>query len=198
MAADGIKLRSVGAGILEKLLRAIPAFFCLLFCVVAVPLQMILPSLPLTFAKPDLPAMLIAYAAMRLPLIPSFGLAAAAGLWRDLLTAGHLGPCLLAFTLGCILVSVLRQSLSLRSIWFFPGTAALATFVILGTAYIVHLLEHRQWLWSATAWGGFAIASLLTAIVALPVGWLFEWSWGLLRPNASPAKGDDLLEIELL
>lgn len=198
MAAGGVWGRSLGAGLVHKAICAVPALFCLAFCLVAVPLQMILPSLPLTPAKPDLPAMLIAYAAFRLPLIPSFGLAAAVGFWRDLLTAGHIGPCLVAFTLTSILVFLLRQGLFLHSPWVFPGIAALATFVILAIAHAIGLLEHRQWAWSATSWSGFVIASLLTAVVSLPTGWLFDWSWGLLLPRTSVQKEDDLLEIELL
>jgi rod shape-determining protein MreD len=198
MAAGGVWKRSLGAGLVRKAIYALPALFCLAFCVVAVPLQMILPSLPWMPAKPDLPAMLIAYAAFRLPLIPSFGLAALVGFWRDLLTAGHIGPYLLAFTLTSILVFLLRQGLFLRTSWVFPGVAALATFVILGTAYALQLLEHRQWVWSAASWTGFGISSLLTAVVSLPVGWLFDWSWGLLLPRTSVQNEDDLLEIELL
>lgn len=186
------------ASLVRKGLSAIPALFCLSFCFAVVPLQMILPSLPLTFAKPDLPAMLIAYAAFRLPLIPSFILATVAGFWRDLLTAGHIGPGVFAFTLASILIFFLRQALFLRSIWFFPGIAALATFLILGTAYAIRLLESRQWVWSGSGWGEFAIASILTAVVSLPIGWLFDWSWGLLQPRAPIEKEDDLLEIELL
>lgn len=191
-------MRSSGTDLLRKGICAIPALFCLFFCIVAVPLQMILPSLPLTLVSPDLPALLIAYAAFRLPLIPSFGLAAAAGFWRDLLSTGHIGPCLLAFTAASILVFLLRQGFCLRSLWFLPGIAALATFTILGMTHAVRLLEHREWVWVAPAWRGFLIASLLSAAASLPIGWLFDWSWKLLLPRTAAGTEDDLLEIELL
>ncbi len=149
-------------------------------------------------AKPDLPAMLIAYAAFRWPLIPSFGLAAAAGFWRDLLTAGHIGPALLAFTLASILVFLLKQTFFLRSIWILPAAASLATFVVLGISHAARLLELREWPLSGGAWGEFAIAAALTAVVSLPVGWFFDWSGSLLLPRTSTENEDDLLEIELL
>ncbi|WP_155996469.1 hypothetical protein [Verrucomicrobium sp. 3C] len=198
MAAGGFRMRSLGADLGRKAIYAVPALFCLGFCIVVVPLQMILPSLPPVFVKPDLSAMLIAYAAFRLPLIPSFGLAAAVGFWRDLLTPGPIGPYLLAFTLTSILVFLVRHGLFLDSAWFFPGMAALATFVILGMAHAIALLEHRQWVWSVAPWNGFVISALLTAVVSVPTGWFFDWSWKLLLSRRSVDKEDDLLEIEVL
>ncbi len=191
-------MRWVGGEFVRKALCTVPALVCLGFCVVAVPLQMILPSLPILVAKPDLLALLVAYAAFRLPLIPSFGLAAAAGFWRDLLTAGHIGPDLLAFTLAAILVFLLRQTLFLRSIGFLPPLAALAAFVILGISHTVRLLELREWSTIAASWGEFAIASVLTALISFPVGWFFDWSLGLLLARAPVEKEDDLIEIEPL
>ncbi|QSR85542.1 hypothetical protein [Methylacidimicrobium sp. B4] len=191
-------MRWVGSGFARKALCTVPALVCLVCCFIAVPLQMILPSLPVIVAKPDLPSLLVAYVAFRLPLIPSFSLAAAAGFWRDLLTAGHIGPDLLAFTLAAILVFLLRQALFLRSIRFLPPLAALATFVILGSSHTIRLLELGVWRWIAASWGEFVIASVLTALISLPIGWFFDWSLGLLLSRASIEKEDDLVEIELL
>lgn len=149
-------------------------------------------------AKPDLPAMLIAYAAFRLPLIPSFGLAAVAGFWRDLLTAGHLGPGLVAFTLAALLIFLLRQELFLRGLQFLPPLAALATFLVLGIAHTVRMLELREWSGAAVGWGEFAIAAALTAVISFPIGWIFDWSLRLLMAGDPAEQEDDLIEIELL
>lgn len=191
-------MRRTGASFVHTALRVVPAILSLLFCLLAVPLQMIIPSLPGMAAKPDLPAMLVAYAAFRLPLIPSFGLAAVAGFWRDLLVAGHIGPGVLACTLAAILIFVLRQALSARSIYFFPPLAGLGTFLVLGISYGVRLLEFREWSWPAAAWGEFAIASVLTAAISFPAGWFFDWSVGLLLAGTPAENEDDLVEIEPL
>ncbi|CAB4244203.1 membrane protein of unknown function [Methylacidimicrobium sp. AP8] len=191
-------MRWLGAGLGRKALYTVPALLCLLLFVVATPVQMVLPNLPLLRVKPDLPALLIAYAAFRLPIIVSFGLAAAAGFWRDLLTAGPIGPSVFAFTLAAILVFLLRESLSWRSLPFFPPLAGLATFAVLASSHAVRLLELRHWGGIAAAWGEFGIASALTAVISFPVGWAFDWSFRLLQAKAPEEQEEDLVEIEWL
>ncbi len=131
----------------------------------------LIPLLPDWAGRPDLPLVLLVYAAVRLPFSLGLGIALFLAIGLDILSGIHTGPTTLAYLALFATLRAAAGPLALE-----PHQPILAGLGFLAVNVIVYLAaniltdsDHFSW-----SWGRILLGAMITAICSIPLTSLFD------------------------